>query len=148
MIITELKEKVKEKFNLDCQAEPGLLKILVPKESWGALAEFLRFEAGFNYFSFITAMDKKEKLEMVSRVENLENKLACEFKTEVLPNQNLPTLSELWEGAVWQEREVFDLFGIKFENHPDLKRILLPEDYTGHPLKKEFPLDKHYEPYR
>lgn len=144
----ELKEKIREKFNLECLTEPGLLKISVTKESWLALAEFLRFEAGFNYFCFITAVDKKEKFEMVCRVENLENKIASEIKTEILPNENLPTLSELWEGALWQEREIFDLFGIKFENHPDLKRILLPDDYTGHPLKKEFPLDKHYEPYR
>ncbi len=148
MTIEKLKDKLKEKFNLDYQVEVGLIKILVPKESWGALAEFLRFEAGFNYFSFITAVDRKDKFVMVCRVENLEEKTACEFTTEILPHETLSTLSELWEGAVWQEREVFDLFGIKFENHPDLKRILLPEDYSGHPLKKEFPLDKHYEPYR
>ncbi len=144
----KLKEKIKEKFNLDCLSEPGLFKISVPKESWLALADFLRFEAGFNYLSFITAVDRKEKFEMICRVENLEDKFSCELKTEILPHENLPTLSELWEGALWQEREIFDLFGIQFENHPDLKRILLPDDYTGHPLKKEFPLNKPYEPYR
>lgn len=148
MTITQLQEKIREKFNLDCQAEAGLVKITVPKESWAALAEFLRFEEGFSYLSFITAVDRKEKFEMVCRVENLENKFSCEFKTEILSNQTLPTLSELWEGGLWQEREIFDLFGIKFENHPDLRRILLPEDYVGHPLKKEFPLNKPYEPYR
>lgn len=144
----ELKEKIKEKFNLDSVTEPNLLKISVTKENWAALAEFLRFEAGFSYLSFITAVDRKEKFELVCRVENLENNFSCEFKTEILSNENLPTLSELWEGGLWQEREIFDLFGIRFEGHPDLKRILLPDDYVGHPLKKEFPLGKPYEPYR
>ncbi len=143
-----LSEKIKERFNLDSQSEQNLVKVSVPKENWRNLALFLRFEAGFDYLCFLTAVDKKEKLEMVCRVENIGEKTACQFKTEILESESISTLSDLWEGALWQEREVFDLFGIKFENHPDLKRILMPEDYMDFPLRKTFPLDKHYEPYR
>ncbi|MGL4421139.1 MAG: NADH-quinone oxidoreductase subunit C [Gemmataceae bacterium] len=65
----------------------------------------------------------------------------------ILPRENprLPTVSHLWRTADWHEREVYDLFGVQFENHPDLRRILLADDWDGHPLRKdyEFPLEYH-----
>ena len=52
----------------------------------------------------------------------------------------VPSLVPIWEGANWMEREVWDMFGIRFEGHPDLRRILLPEEFTAHPLRKDYPL--------
>lgn len=55
-------------------------------------------------------------------------------------DESLPSVVDLWEGANWYERELFDLFGVLFDNHPDLKRILLPDDWIGHPLRRDYPL--------
>lgn len=62
--------------------------------------------------------------------------------TKVVRDEKIPTVSDLWAGAEWYERELFDLFGIEFIGHPDLKRLLMPEDWHGHPLRKDYALNE------
>tara|TARA_Y100001970_G_scaffold51417_1_gene65074 strand:+ start:3944 stop:4525 length:582 start_codon:yes stop_codon:yes gene_type:complete len=67
-----------------------------------------------------------------------------EVRIEVECEIEIPSVAEIWRTADWHEREAYDLFGIKFSNHPDLKRILLPEDWEGHPLRKEYKTPEYY----
>ena len=67
-----------------------------------------------------------------------------EFRIEIDSETQIPSVAELWKTANWHERETFDLYGIKFSNHPELKRILLPEDWEGHPLRKDYKTPEYY----
>jgi NADH-quinone oxidoreductase subunit C len=106
-------------------------------------------ESGYTYFSFMTAVDNGSNLTLYYRLANLENNSEVWLVVENVPyGAEVPSLYDIFEGADWHERECYDLFGVRFSNHPNLKRILLPEDYEGHPLLKSFPIDAPYKDYR
>ena len=85
-------------------------------------------------------LDERE-FELVYHLRSLSRNLFMAVKTRVADGESVPSLTSLWKASNWQEREVYDLMGIPFENHPDLRRILMPEDYQWHPLRKGFPLE-------
>jgi NADH-quinone oxidoreductase subunit C len=82
---------------------------------------------------------KRNDIEVVYHLVSYRLRHACVLKVSA-PRDNpvLPTVAGVWPTAIWQEREIFDLLGIVFEGHPDLRRIMLPEDWVGHPLRKDF----------
>jgi NADH-quinone oxidoreductase subunit C len=70
------------------------------------------------------------------------------WRVELAPDAQIPTLYELYAGADWQEREQFDLVGVRFSGHPDMRRLMLPDDWEGHPLRKEYAIDTPHPPWR
>ena len=122
----------------------------VPRASWRALAAFANDALGCRFFSFLSAVDwKEEGLEVVCRVDNLDNNLALLLKTRLGPGiSECESLVPVYPGANWMERECYDMFGIRFEGHPDLRRILLGDDWEGFPLLKSYAVDTPHPPYR
>ncbi|HEY7869425.1 MAG TPA: NADH-quinone oxidoreductase subunit C, partial [Methylomirabilota bacterium] len=132
------------------EGDGSLLTVPVPPERWAEIARFARETLGCLYFNFLSAVDWKEQgLEVIARVENLDVGLALMLRSRLGPGgSSCASLVPVYPGAEWMERECFDMFGIRFEGHPDLRRILLPQDWEGHPLLKSYAVDTPHPPYR
>jgi NADH-quinone oxidoreductase subunit C len=109
--------------------------------------KMLKEELGFDLLVDVTCVDylqyrdAKDRFGLVYLLANAETNERITVRTFVNdPEPTVPTVVTLWEGANWLEREVWDLFGIRFEGHPDLRRIVLPDEFTAHPLRKDYPL--------
>ncbi len=126
------------------------LQVTIDTVSWTRLATFVKDTLGCRFFAFSTAIDwQAEGLEVVARVENLDVPFSVTMRTRLPAGiTDCPSLVAIYRGADWMERECFDMFGITFTGHPDLRRILLPDDWTGHPLLKSYDVDTPYPPYR
>jgi len=127
------------------------LDVTIPVDRWQAFGEFARYQLGCTFFNFLTAIDWKDAgLEVVARVESCDAAIAVMMRTKIgAPDgATCPSLVPIYRGAEWMERECFDMFGIRFDGHPDLRRILLPDDWDGHPLLKSYAVDTPHPPYR
>ena len=100
------------------------LVVAVAPERWEALARYAKDTVGCRFFNFLTAVDWKEQgLEVVARVDNLDENVALMLKTKLGPGvTRCASLTPVYRGANWMERECFDMFGIRFDGHPDLRR--------------------------
>lgn len=114
----------------------------VPNGVWLAFAAALK-EAGFEVCVDVTAVDwmrqRPERFEVVANVLSMQHAVRVRMTTTTGREEpNVDSLYSVWPGADYAEREAFDMFGIVFNGHPDLTRILMPDDWEGHPLRKDF----------
>jgi len=120
--------------------------ILVPVEHLLATARALRETPGleFHAFSDVTAVDfyprREPRFDVVYHLVSPHRRARVRLKVRVALDQPVPSVTSVWPGAGWMEREVFDLFGIVFEGHGDLRRLMMPDDWAGHPLRKDYPV--------
>jgi len=108
-----------------------------------AVCAALRNTLGFDLLAEITAVDylpREPRYDVVYHLVSIANRQRLRLKVRVAAGGTIPTVQGLWPSAGWPEREVWDLFGIVFEGHPDLRRILMPDDWEGHPLRKDYPV--------
>ena len=126
------------------------LVVTLPADQWLAFGRFAKETLGCRFFAFSTAVDWKEQgLEVVAKVDNLDDNVSLVLKTRLGPGVTAcSSLTPVYRGANWMERECFDMFGIRFENHPDLRRILLEDTWEGYPLLKSYAVDTPHPPYR
>jgi len=117
----------------------GIKIVYVAKEN---ILPFLKEkkEEGFDTLLMISGVDYKDHLEVLYHLLSSKNNARIIVKTKT--DGEVDSVTSLWKGADWHERETWDLVGIKFRNHPNLKRILLAEGWVGHPLRKDYPMDK------
>jgi NADH-quinone oxidoreductase subunit C len=125
----------------------GQLAIRIAPESIVEVCTFLRDDqdALFNYLSDLTCvhypMRAEAPLEVVYNLFSISRNERVRLKVAIAEGVSVDSVTGIWPSANWMEREVYDLFGVTFNNHPDLRRILLPPDWEGHPLRKDYPLE-------
>jgi NADH/F420H2 dehydrogenase subunit C len=98
-------------------------------------------DLAFDYLTCISGVDLEERsprFDVVYHLVSLTHNHMLVLKVGVEEGQKIPSMTSIWKGADWNEREVFDLFGLSFIGHPDLRRILLPDEWKGHPLRKDY----------
>jgi NADH-quinone oxidoreductase subunit C len=125
----------------------GETTVVVPREHLRRACEFLINDKNllFTFLSDITAVDKfplEPRFELNYHLLSLERRERIRLKVRV-PGSDavVPSVTPIWPAANWHEREAFDLMGVRFEGHPDLTRILMPDDWEGYPLRKDYPVE-------
>ena len=127
----------------------GELTVTVARENLQRVASFLHSdpELEFDYLSDLTATDhvpSEPRFAVVYHMVSIRHRHTLRLRTWAPgTDPSVATVTTIWPTANWHEREVFDLFGIRFEGHPELTRILLPADWEGHPLRKDYPTEGH-----
>jgi NADH-quinone oxidoreductase subunit C len=121
------------------------LHIFINAEQIVDALTFLRDEHEFSLLSVLTAVDywpqENPRFHVVYQLTSLTQNMTIQLRVPVNGGQpRVPTASHVFEVANWREREVSDMFGVEFEGHPDPRRILMPDDWDGHPLRKDYPL--------
>ncbi|MGZ5488148.1 MAG: NADH-quinone oxidoreductase subunit C [Candidatus Aminicenantales bacterium] len=128
-------------------ADKGELAVRLTKDVIVPALSFFKDELGFNAFEDLVVFDNLNspdeggaRFTVVYRLFKFPGAVRARLAVEVEDGESLPSAVPVYRAADWAEREAFDMFGIPFEGHPDLRRIYLPDDFEGHPLRKDFPL--------
>ncbi len=147
----ETLKKKNEKWVSDVKDAFGEVTVYVPRDAIGDVCEFLKDSQGFDMLADLCGADRGPEDDPRFEVNYhlFGTKHHDRLRLKVLLSDDDPkveSVTAIWRTADWHERETYDLFGIIFAGHPDLRRILLPSDFDGHALRKDYPL-RGYEPY-
>jgi NADH-quinone oxidoreductase subunit C len=117
--------------------------VIVPATRLLDVARHLK-AAGFDFCSDVTATDwpqRPQRFDVVYSLYSIRDKRRVRIKVRAAEQERVPSVTGVWPAANWLEREVYDMFGVAFIGHPDLRRMLMPEDWQGHPQRKDYPLE-------
>lgn len=139
--LTRLKAQYPQQgIELDVAINPDC--ILLPPELVPEALQFLRDDPDtqMDYFDFSTCIDHPpERIDLIYSLHSLEKQHRVQLKVALdRYNPCIPTVSHVWKNAEWNEREIYDLFGVFFTGHKDLRRLMMPEDWEGHPLRRDY----------
>lgn len=143
-------DKLKARFGEAITETVQTLGQKIVRVNKGAYLELCKFliadeDGAFDMCADLTALHYPERageeFDIVVNLYSVSRNVRLRVKTAVADGEAAPSVTPIWQGANWMEREVYDMFGVKFDGHPDLRRILLPEDWPGFPLRKEYPIE-------
>lgn len=151
ILIKNLKEKISTSI-IETFTFKNEVAHVIKKDSLLQICKFLKDDPDmqFNFLVDVVGVDyfpQKPRFEVVYHFYSIPKKHRIRLKIKVEENEKVPSVASIWKSADWAEREVYDMFGIVFENHPNLKRIYMPEDWEGFPLRKDYPLRGYKDKY-
>ncbi|UCE64906.1 MAG: NADH-quinone oxidoreductase subunit C [Candidatus Zixiibacteriota bacterium] len=144
-----IEEKLKKEYSdkiIELYSFRGDLNVVIKPSDLIEICRFLKTdsELRFNFLSCITAVDymgiREKRFEIVYILYSIPKRHRVIIKIRVDDGEEAPSLTPLWDTANFQEREIYDMFGIRFTGHPDMTRVLMDDDWVGHPQRKDFPL--------
>ena len=142
--VTSSIESMAQKGEVQISTTRGDVQLLVPQAIIHDVLRKLKEEFGFTYLADMVAADRftsDDRFEVIWNLVSLKDRMRVFVKTRCSEEKPvLPTTTDIWQAANWNEREAYDMFGIQFEGHPDMRRLFLPEDFQFFPLRKEFPM--------
>ena len=142
---------IREKFPdavVDVIDDPGDPYAVIRRENILDVCRFLRDDSRtrFDYCSCVTGTDDTKTFWVVYHLYSIPQNHKAVLRVDAgREKPSVPSVCSVWPGANWHEREAYDMYGIRFEDHPDLRRILLPEDWTGYPLRKDYDFPDEYQ---
>jgi NADH-quinone oxidoreductase subunit C len=139
--VEQVKSKISEAFptvKFDPKVRPRRLFMTAEKDDLIGLCTLLKDQLGFEHCSLVSGVDRCDRFQVVYHITSLINNITVEIVVD-LPHEDpqVDSVTPLWGGANWHEREAYDMFGIIFKDHPKLERLLLPADYTFFPMRKD-----------
>jgi NADH-quinone oxidoreductase subunit C len=136
---------------VDAKSAFGELTLGIAPAQIVDVCRVLKTSAGFERLSAVTAIDwwpREPRFEVVYFLHSMAKNTRLRINVRLGEDEEIDSVCSVWRGANWYEREVFDLFGIRFRNHPNLERIMMPVDWEGHPLRKDYPVHGHRYSYQ
>lgn len=141
-------EKIKERFPdevLGVSSFRGDVSVTLRKDKIVEICQYLHDEPSLHFdyqvdLCGVDYMGRTPRFEVVYHLYSMRHYHKIRLRVPVGEGESVGSVSHIWKASDWNEREAYDLVGIRFTNHPDLRRILMPEDFKGHPLRKDFPL--------
>jgi NADH-quinone oxidoreductase subunit C len=138
-VLRTMADRFPETVSGGTQLRRGFMRASVERADLFGVCRLLRDELGFEHLTMISAVDYDDRFEIVYHITSYQSRLLLELITTTPKDDpTVDSISSIWGGANWQEREAYDLMGVVFRSHPKLERILLPKDVLYHPLRKDF----------
>jgi NADH-quinone oxidoreductase subunit C len=127
----------------------GTQSLRIARDRIAEVCRFLRDDADaqFDFLTDLTARhvpDSEKSFQVIYHLYSFPRNVRLRLKVDLSDGESCPSVAAVWSSANWMEREAYDLVGVRFDGHPDLRRLLLPEDWDGHPLRKDYPLEFRY----